>query len=101
MKAVKNIIAEAHRRSLWQVLGVYLALSWGVYQVVKELTQLFGLPDWVPGFGIVLLLIGLPIVLATAFVQEGGPARRNENASADPVDLTLMPMSGATPSVER
>ncbi|HEY0304507.1 MAG TPA: hypothetical protein VGC44_06025 [Longimicrobiales bacterium] len=101
MKAVKNIITEAHRRSLWQVLGVYLALSWGVYQVVKELTQLFGLPDWVPGFAIVLLLIGLPIVLATAFVQEGGPTRRNDNVSADPIDPTLIPMSDATPSVEQ
>jgi hypothetical protein len=34
-----------------------------------------GLPDWVPGTAIMLLLIGLPIVLATAFVQEGGPRR--------------------------
>jgi tetratricopeptide (TPR) repeat protein len=79
------------------VLGVYLALSWGVFQVVKELTQLFGLPDWVPGFGIVLLLIGLPIVLATAFVQDGS---RKEPA-AEPMDPTLMPMSGATSSPER
>ncbi len=98
MKAVKDIITEAHRRSLWQVLGIYLALSWGVYQVVKELTQLFGLPDWVPGFAVVLLLIGLPIVLATAFVQEGA---RKEPVVAEPIDPTLMPMSSATPPVDR
>ncbi len=29
------------------------------------------LPEWIPGFAVVLLMIGLPIVLATAFVQEG------------------------------
>lgn len=91
MNPIRQVIREAHRRSLWQVFGVYLALSWGVYQVVKELTQLFGLPDWVPGFAIVLLLIGLPIVLATAFVQEGGPGKSNEPA-AEPIDVTLMPM---------
>lgn len=89
MNGIERVIREAHRRSLWQVLGVYLAVSWGVYQVVKELTDLFGLPDWVPGFGIVLLLIGLPIVMATAFVQEGAPGRR---AEAEPHDPTLLPM---------
>jgi tetratricopeptide (TPR) repeat protein len=95
MNAIRQVVREAHRRSLWQVLGVYLALSWGVYQVVKELTQLFGLPDWVPGFAIVLLLIGLPVVMATAFVQEGGPGQKESAAPADP---TLMPMFDATPA---
>lgn len=98
MNAVKQIVREAHRRSLWQVFGVYLALAWGVYQVVKELTELFGLPDWVPGLGIVLLLIGLPIVLATAFVQEGAPGRRAEPQVAEPIDPTLLPMREATSS---
>ncbi|NIP60733.1 MAG: hypothetical protein GWM92_20145, partial [Gemmatimonadetes bacterium] len=40
-------------------------------QVVESLTESAGLPDWVPSFALVLLVIGLPIVMATAFVQEG------------------------------
>ena len=96
MKSVRQIITEAHRRSLWQVLGVYVALAWGVYQVVKELAELFGLPDWVPGFAIVLLLIGLPIVLATAFVQEGAPGKSNEVADATSFDERTIP--DATPA---
>ena len=100
MKSVRDIITEAHRRSLWQVFGVYVALAWGVYQVIKELTELFGLPDWVPGLAIVLLLIGLPIVLATAFVQEGAPGKRTEPV-AEPIDPTLLPMSDATPSFQQ
>lgn len=95
MNPIQILVREAHRRSLWQVLGVYLALSWGVYQVVKELTDLFGLPDWVPGFGIVLLLIGLPIVLATAFIQQGAPRLRD--VLAEPTDPTLMPMNSTSP----
>jgi tetratricopeptide (TPR) repeat protein len=78
MSQLKKLITEAHRRSLWQVLGIYLAVSWVVIQVVETLTESAGLPDWVPPFSLVLLLIGLPIVMATAFVQEGmgsGPAR--------------------------
>ena len=30
-----------------------------------------GLPGWVPGLTVAILIAGLPIVLATAFVQEG------------------------------
>jgi len=67
---MKRIIHEAHRRSLWQVLGIYLMGSWMVLQVIDQLHETAGLPDWVPSLALVLLLIGLPMVLATAFVQD-------------------------------
>jgi len=70
---MKKLIHEVHRRSLWQVLGIYMAGSWVVLQVVDQLVESAGLPDWVSAFALVLLLIGLPIVLGTAFVQEGTP----------------------------
>ena len=82
-----NLIHEIHRRSLWQVLGFYLAASWIVLQVIDVLTNNFGLPDWVPAFALVLLLIGLPIVLGTAFVQEGirgGVRETTSGGDADP-----------------
>ena len=73
---MKKLIHEAHRRSLWQVLGIYLAGSWIALQVVAQLADSVGFPDWVEPFALVLLIIGLPIVMATAFVQEGvAPAR--------------------------
>jgi len=75
VNSFKKLAHEAHRRSLWQVLGVYLVGSWGVLQVVDAVTNSAGLPEWTPGFAFVLLLIGLPIVLATAIVQEGAPGR--------------------------
>lgn len=73
MSGLKRLIVEAHRRSLWQVLGVYLVGAWVAWQVVGSFYEWIGLPDWVPGVALILLLVGLPIVLATAFVQEGGP----------------------------
>jgi eukaryotic-like serine/threonine-protein kinase len=75
MDAFRNLVREVHRRSLWQVLGIYLMGSWGALQVVDGVTDNAGLPDWVPPFALVLLVIGLPIVLATAVVQEGLPGR--------------------------
>ena len=75
MDAVRNLIHEIHRRSLWQVLGIFLAASWAVLQVVELLTETAGLPDWTPTMALVLLMLGLPVCLATAFVQEGMPGK--------------------------
>ncbi len=80
---MSNLIQEIHRRSLWQVLGIYLAASWVVLQVVEVVTGTVGLPDWTPGMAFVLLLIGLPIVMATAFLQEGMPGRDSTDRGED------------------
>jgi len=83
MSRLKKLVHEAHRRSLWQVLGIYLVSAWIAYEVVQSLTEGLGLPAWFPGFAVVLFIIGLPIVLATAFVQEG---IRPESARAEAAD---------------
>jgi tetratricopeptide (TPR) repeat protein len=82
MNSLKKLIHEAHRRSLWQVLGIFLATSWGVLQGVEFLTDFAGLPDWTPAMALVLLMIGLPICVATAFVQEGMPGQQAEEGGA-------------------
>jgi eukaryotic-like serine/threonine-protein kinase len=79
---LKRLIIDMHRRSLWQVLAIYLVGAWGALQVVEALTNSAGLPDWVPGFALVLLIIGLPIVLATAFIQEGLPGGAPETQAS-------------------
>jgi tetratricopeptide (TPR) repeat protein len=98
MNGFKTLIQEIHRRSLWQVLGIFLAGSWGVIQVVDVLTERVGLPDWTPTMAVVLLLIGLPVVLATAFVQEGmtrtSPAETEHQSPADSAD-NLAPGTGS------
>lgn len=93
MSTLRRLARELHRRSLWQVLLVYGATSWIVLQVVEVLMEGLGLPGWVFPVAIILLLVGLPVVLATAFVQEGGPELR----SGDP---TLHPELGRYPEVD-
>lgn len=68
-------------RTLVQVLGLYAAGSWLVLQVVDVLVDNMGLPDWVFPFAVVLLLIGLPIILATAVVQSRLSASRADDDS--------------------
>ena len=62
-------------RSLWQILAFYAAASWVVMQVVDVVKDNLGLPDWVFPFALLLLLVGLPIIVATAVLQaRGAPA---------------------------
>ncbi len=69
MNRVIRLIREIHRRSLWQVLGIYVVGSWLVLQVVDTLAGALNLPDWAPPLALFLLIVGLPIVLATAVIQ--------------------------------
>jgi len=83
MARLKQLIHEIHRRSLWQVLGIYAVGAWVALQVVDVLKQNFGLPEWFPALALALLVIGLPIVLATAFVQDGvGPKQETVSGEA-------------------
>jgi len=81
---MKNLVREIHRRSLWQVLGIYLAGSWIALQVVEQLAEAASLPAWVRPAALALLVIGFPIVMATAFVQEGLSSHRGDPAPEDP-----------------
>ena len=54
---LKRLIREIHRRSLWQVLGIYLVGGWIAYEIVQSLTEGLGLPEWFPAFAVVLLII--------------------------------------------
>lgn len=75
---VGRLLEEIHDRSLWQVTGIYLGASWGSLQVVDQLTQHYLLPGWMYRGAIALLLIGLPIVLITAFLHKA-PRDRPED----------------------
>lgn len=44
MERLLTFIREIHRRSLWQVLGIYVVASWGVLSVVDTLAGALSLP---------------------------------------------------------
>jgi len=64
-----SVWARIRQARLFRVLLVYLAASWLIVQVVNELDDALALPDWISPVTVILLLIGLVIVLATAWVQ--------------------------------
>ncbi len=83
---------QTHQRTLWQVLGLYVAGSWVVLQVIDVLTQNISLPPWVFTLTLTLLLIGLPITAATAYFQGFG-----RSAKAAP-DTAEAPSEGPAPA---
>ncbi|MGD8319458.1 MAG: hypothetical protein PVJ02_03360, partial [Gemmatimonadota bacterium] len=74
-----------------QVLLVYLGASWGVLQLADVLTNTVGLPQWVGGFALLLLAIGLVIILATAWVQSLPSTTAAEEAGERPTDWEVAP----------
>jgi len=86
MSSLKRLISEIHHRSLWQVLLIYVGAGWVVFEIVQTVTEGLGLPQWFPAFAALLLLIGLPVVLATAFVREGEPEATVSDPTLIPVD---------------
>ena len=71
MSPPRRLIHEIHRRSLWQVLGLYMAAAWVSLEVVATFVEQLFLPSWVFPTALGLVLFGLPIILTTAFVQKG------------------------------
>ena len=60
---------STYGEGLLPVLGLYGAVSWVVLQVIDVLAQNAGLPQWVFTLALILLIIGLPIVCATAYLN--------------------------------
>lgn len=79
---LRRLLGELHGRSVWQVCGLYVASGWVVLEVTATLVEQLGLPGWVFPGALSLLVLGLPIVLATAFVQRGLRAARAGDTSA-------------------
>lgn len=78
---LKRFIVEIHRRSLWQVTGVYLFAGWGAFEVIGSLTETAGLPLWFPAAALAILVLFFPVVLATALVREStGESALGHNA---------------------
>ena len=73
---------EVHRRGLWQAAAGFAAAAWVVIEVVDLLTSRGLLPDWAFNGALIVLAIGFPVILATAYVQT--PAENGKEEAGDP-----------------
>ena len=67
---LSGFLAELKRRHVIRVAGVYTVAAWGVFQVVKTIFETLDLPRWTSTLTLVLLVLGLPVVLAVSWIFE-------------------------------
>lgn len=84
--SIRKLARAVHRRSVWQVLAAYLVGSWAVLECVGWFTLAVGLPGWTPTLTTALIVVLLPLVVATAAAQGGLPGLRIED-EVDPNEL--------------
>jgi hypothetical protein len=74
VRQTRRIFSEINRRFLWQALAIYIVVAIIAYSVSNHIAAARNLPGWFVDVSLVLLIVGLPIVLITAAVQEGIPS---------------------------
>jgi tetratricopeptide (TPR) repeat protein len=79
------------RSSVVQAVALFLGAAWVVLQVVDLMEDQLGIPEWVFPTAVVLLLIGLVVVLATAWVQSLPSTTEAEVAGQRPSDWEIAP----------
>ena len=86
MSGLRDLIREVQRRSIWWALGAYIAVGWLVFELIQQIAESADQP-WLPNVALVLLLIGLPVVVGTALVQD----RPVEDANETPDQASSAP----------
>jgi tetratricopeptide (TPR) repeat protein len=66
---VTKLLDELRQRRIVQVVIVYVGASWVLLQAIDLFADNLDLPGWLFPTAGALLLVGLPIILATAFIQ--------------------------------
>lgn len=84
-----SILFRLRQARFVRILLVYLGAAWVVLEVADMLQEALALPAWIVPVAIVLLLVGLVVVGATAWVQANPATSRAEAAGEVPKDWEL------------
>ncbi|MBW2460155.1 MAG: hypothetical protein JRH11_00825 [Deltaproteobacteria bacterium] len=85
------LLERLKRSRAVHVAVVYLGASWFVLQLVETLQNMLGLPAWIGPVTILLLVVGLFVVIATAWVQSLASTTAAEEAGHVPTDWEIDP----------
>lgn len=68
-----KFLVELSRRRVIRAVGIYGAALWLLSQGVADLFPAFGLPDWSVRAFVIVGLLGIPVVIAVAWVYDITP----------------------------
>src|SRR5437899_6616172 len=69
----RNFFAELKRRNVYKVAVAYAVVGWLVIQIASTILPTFHAPEWVVQTLIVIVALGFPIALVTAWAFEMTP----------------------------
>src|SRR5216683_3339345 len=81
-----HFFAELKRRNVYKVAVAYIVAGWALSQGIAQVFPVFDIPNWVIRLIVLLIILGLPIALALAWMFELTPQgiKRTETADAMP-----------------
>src|SRR5436190_5600033 len=84
-----NFFSELKRRNVYKVAVAYAIAGWALSQGVAQVFPVFDVPDWVIRLIVLLIIIGLAVALALAWMFEITPQgiKRTETADAMPASM--------------
>src|SRR6266508_2648760 len=78
-----DFFAELKRRNVYKVAIAYIVAGWALSQGIAQVFPVFDIPNWVIRLIVLLIIIGLPIALALAWMFELTPQGIKRTATAD------------------
>jgi TolB-like protein len=88
-----SFFSELQRRNVVRVGIAYVVIGWVVAQVAEFAFESFAAPEWVIKVVIVMLLLGLPFVLAFAWIYEMTPEGLKREKDVDR-STSITPQTG-------
>lgn len=80
-----DLFEELKRRNVVRVGAAYAVVAWLLIQIVDTVAPLMVMPEWVPGFILILMGVGFPIALVFAWAYEITPdgLKKTEEVDAE------------------
>src|SRR4029450_10027442 len=79
----KGFLSDLKRRNVYKVAVAYGVVAWLLMQIASQIFPFFEIPNWVVRLVVVLLIIGFPVALITAWAFEVTPEGIKRTEAAD------------------
>jgi serine/threonine-protein kinase len=70
---LKKFFAELQRRNVYRVAVAYGVVGWLLVQIATQVFPFFDIPNWATRMVVVVLMLGFPVAMITAWIYELTP----------------------------
>ncbi|MDB5970258.1 MAG: hypothetical protein JWQ90_2708 [Hydrocarboniphaga sp.] len=81
---MSGLFAELRRRNVLRALAIYAGAAWLLVQVATQVFPFFDVPNWAVRWVVIGTLLGIPLVVALAWIYEFTPDGLKRERDLDP-----------------